>query len=63
MHQLGPISDAAPPFPQALPALAPLRAAVEREGSGDFSSMWAGQNTSSCQQAPAAEIVRALTAG
>ncbi|WP_043766055.1 NAD(P)H-dependent flavin oxidoreductase [Algiphilus aromaticivorans] len=62
MRELGPISDAVPPFPHALPALAPLRAAAEREGSGDYSSMWAGENTSGCRQAPAAKIVRGLMA-
>ena len=34
---------------------APLRAAAEAGGSGDFSPLWAGQNVSGCQAIPAAE--------
>src|SRR5205807_10466439 len=36
MKELGPISAAAPAFPLAAAALAPLRAEAERRGSGDF---------------------------
>lgn len=43
MREAGPISDAAPLFPLAGGALAPLRAAAEKAGSGDFMSLWAGQ--------------------
>ena len=43
MRELGPINAAAPAFPLAGGALAPLRAASEAKGSGDFSSMWSGQ--------------------
>ncbi|HEY4080111.1 MAG TPA: nitronate monooxygenase [Burkholderiaceae bacterium] len=43
MRELGPINAAAPAFPLAGGALAPLRAACEAKGSGDFSSMWSGQ--------------------
>ncbi|MDP3519768.1 MAG: nitronate monooxygenase [Hydrogenophaga sp.] len=43
MRELGPISPLAPAFPLAGGALAPLRAAAEAQGSGDFSPLWAGQ--------------------
>ncbi|NKF21185.1 NAD(P)H-dependent flavin oxidoreductase [Solimonas marina] len=43
MRELGPLSADAPPFPLAGTALAPLRAATEAGGSGDFQSLWAGQ--------------------
>jgi len=43
MRELGPISPLAPTFPLAGGALAPLRAAAEAQGSGDFSPLWAGQ--------------------
>ncbi|OAN36336.1 2-nitropropane dioxygenase [Chloroflexus islandicus] len=63
MRELGPINPAAPPFPLAASALAPLRAQVERQGSGDFSPLWAGQNVSGCQERPAAELTLGLAAG
>ena len=43
MRELGPISPVAPEFPLAGGALAPLGAKAQAQGSGDFSSMWAGQ--------------------
>lgn len=43
IRELGPVSDATPPFPHAATALAPLRAYAEQQGSGDFSPLWAGQ--------------------
>ena len=54
---------AAPAFPLATSASAPLRAKAEAAGSGDFSPLWSGQNASGCRAVPAAEIVRALAAG
>lgn len=63
MRELGAMSDVPPPFPLATAAIAPLRAKAEAQGSGDFSSLWAGQNTSGCHSVPAAEIARALAAG
>jgi len=61
--ELGPISTAAPAFPLATGALAPLRAAAERRGRGDFSPLWSGQNASGCREIPAADLTRALAAG
>lgn len=63
MRELGSISPAAPPFPLAGSALAPLRAKAESQGSTDFSPLWAGQNVSGCQEISAAKITRALAEG
>ena len=60
MKALGPISNAAPPFPLASSAIAPLRAKAESQGRGDFSPLWCGQNASGCKDMPAAELTRAL---
>lgn len=60
MRELGPLSPLAPAFPLASSALLPLRAAAEQRGSGDFSPLWAGQNTTGCTTRPAAELTRAL---
>lgn len=63
MRELGPISHATPAFPLAATAIAPLRAAAERQGRGDFSPLWSGQNTSGCKEIPAADLTRQLAAG
>lgn len=63
VRELGPMSLLAPAFPLAASAVLPLRAAAERQGSGDFSPLWAGQNTSGCRAAPAAELTQALAGG
>jgi nitronate monooxygenase len=62
MKELGPISSAAPAFPLATSAIAPLRARAESEGSGDFSPLWSGQNASGCREVPAAQLTRELAA-
>ena len=63
MRELGPMGTLAPAFPTATHALAPLRAAAENAGSGDFSPLWAGQNASGCKAVPAAQVVAGLAAG
>lgn len=63
MKELGPISSAAPAFPLATTAIAPLRAKAESQGLGDFSPLWSGQNASGCQAVPAAELTRMLASG
>jgi nitronate monooxygenase len=60
MRELGPMCESAPGFPWAGVAIAPLRAAAERVGSGDFSSMWCGQNASGCLEISAGEVTRRL---
>ena len=60
VRELGPISARAPAFPLATAALAPLRAAAEQRGSGDFSPLWSGQNASGCRAVPAGQRTREL---
>ncbi len=62
MRELGILNASAPAFPLAGAASAPLRAAAEKQGSGDFSPLWAGQNVSGCRAVPAAEMLKALLA-
>jgi len=62
MRELGPISSAAPPFPFAASAIAPLRARAESQGSGDFSPLWSGQNNSGCKEVSAGILTRELAA-
>jgi nitronate monooxygenase len=60
MRELGPISALSPEFPLATSGIAPLRVAAEKQGSGDFTPLWSGQNASGCREIPAAEMTRAL---
>lgn len=60
MRELGALNATAPPFPLATTAMAPLRATAERAGLGDFSPLWAGQNTTGCQTISAAHLTRVL---
>ena len=59
---LGAIHPAAPPFPYASAALAPLRAKAESEGRGDYSPLWAGQAAASARAIPAAQLTAELGA-
>ncbi len=63
IRERGPINAAAPEFPLATSAIAPLRAKAEARGSDDFSPLWSGQNASGCREMPAAGLVRELAAG
>ena len=63
MRELGPLNPAAPAFPTATAAIAPLRAHWEKQGSGDFSPLWSGQNASGCAAIPAAELTLQLARG
>ncbi len=60
MRELGRINDAAPAFPLAAAAMAPLRAKAEAAGSGDFSPLWSGQNPTGCKEVAAAQLTREL---
>jgi nitronate monooxygenase len=67
MRELGPLplrgaAVQVPAFPLASAALAPLRAAAEARGSGDFTPLWCGQNASGCRPVPAGELTRELAA-
>ncbi|MBX9611815.1 MAG: nitronate monooxygenase [Burkholderiales bacterium] len=63
MREIGPLSPLAPAFPLATAAIAPLRAKAEAHARGDFSPLWAGQNTAGCRAIPAAQVTRDLVAG
>jgi len=60
MREAGPISPDAPPFPHAATALAPLKAAAEKQGRVDFTNLWAGQAVALSREVPAAEMTRDL---
>ncbi len=60
IRELGPINPEAPAFPLAAPGIIPLRTAAESRGSGDFSSLWSGQNASGCREIPAADLTLSL---
>ncbi|MBE7635318.1 DUF561 domain-containing protein [Sneathiella sp. P13V-1] len=60
IREQGPISPNAPQFPMATAAMAPLRSKAESMGSGDFSPLWSGQNTSGCKEISAAELASEL---
>jgi nitronate monooxygenase len=60
MRELGPMIPNAPTFPLAGAASLPLRQKAESLGLGDFSPLWAGQNTSGCKDIPAAQLTEEL---
>ncbi len=60
LREVGPISADAPAFPHAATALAPLRAAAEKQGKVDFTNIWAGQAVRLAKEMPAADLTRAL---
>ena len=60
MREQGPIDDAAPNFPLARPAVAPLRAKAESQGSADFSPLWSGQAAILPPAMGAGELTRKL---
>lgn len=63
MRTLGPMHPAAPPFPLATAAIAPLRSHFEALGRTDCTPLWAGQNTRGCRPVPAADVVATLADG
>ncbi len=62
MNDLGALSDLAPAFPKASAALLPLKAAAEKKGRDDFSTLWSGQNAEGCREVSAADMTRSLAA-
>lgn len=60
MREVGPICDAAPEFPLAAAAIAPLRTKSEMVGSTDFSPLWSGQAARLNRELPAAELTKQL---
>lgn len=61
MRELGPLHEAAPAFPTAASALAPLRA--KARGSSDFSTLWAGQAAPLGREIGAGDLTRRLVQG
>ena len=60
IDDLGPVRSEAPPYPLASAALAPVRAAAERQGEYGFGPLWAGQAAPLGEALPAAELTRKL---
>ncbi|WP_416897775.1 MAG: NAD(P)H-dependent flavin oxidoreductase [Minwuia sp.] len=60
MREHGPMSPDAPPFPTAGGALVPLKAAAEKQGKADFSSLWAGQAAALGRKMETGELMRML---
>ena len=63
MRDLGPMNPQAPTFPNAANPLAPLRAAAEKAGTGDFSPLWTGQAVALAREKSAAQLTKELAAG
>ncbi|WP_086478998.1 NAD(P)H-dependent flavin oxidoreductase [Oceanospirillum sanctuarii] len=57
MAEQGPMSDKTPAFPLATNGIAPLRAAAEKQGSWDFSPLWAGTGAAECQEKSVTELI------
>lgn len=60
MRDLGPISPLAPAFPLATGAIAPLRAAYEKQGRADFSPLWSGEAAALAREEDAGALTRRL---
>jgi nitronate monooxygenase len=56
----GPICLEAPPFPLAAGAVAPLREAAEKRGSGDFSPLWSGEAAALAREKSAETLTHSL---
>ncbi len=60
--EVGPMCADAPQFPLAAGAAAPLRAAAEKLGSGDFSPLWAGEAAALARDEGAEALTRRVWA-
>jgi nitronate monooxygenase len=60
MREHGPMNNAAPAFPLATGAVAPLRAHWEKRGSGDYSPLWAGQAAALAREEDAGALTERL---
>jgi len=58
MREVGPTSADLPAFPLAAAAVAPLRAAAEKQGRGDFSPLWSGEAGALAREEDAGEATR-----
>ena len=63
MREMGPLDPSVPAFPLATASVAPLRAAAEAQGLGDFSPLWAGQHLCREPTPGAAALTRELARG
>ena len=63
MRELGPLSRAAPAFPLATAAVAPLRTHFEALGRTDCTPLWSGQNASGCRAVSATALTQELAHG
>lgn len=63
MRELGPLNPAAPAFPLATAAVAPLRAHFEALGRTDCTPLWSGQNASGCRAVSAEQLTQELAQG
>lgn len=62
IREIGPMSQNTSEFPLALTAISALKKQAESTGSGDFSSLWCGQNASGCDEVSAVEMTKRLAA-
>jgi nitronate monooxygenase len=60
IREIGPLAPLVPDFPRAAEALAPLRSQAEKNGSADFSTLWAGQAAALGGELPAGALTRML---
>ena len=60
MRELGPFSDIAPDFLSPAARSPRSRAKAQAQGSGDFSTMWAGQAAALGKEMPARELTARL---
>ena len=63
MREMGALDPSVPAFPLATASVAPLRAAAEAQGLGDFSPLWAGQHLRREPTLGAAALTRELARG
>jgi nitronate monooxygenase len=63
IKELGAMNASVPPFPLATSMIAPLRSKAESMGRGDFTPLWAGQNSSGCREVSASVLTRELARG
>ncbi|WP_419146893.1 NAD(P)H-dependent flavin oxidoreductase [Pseudoalteromonas 'SMAR'] len=63
MVELNYMSKDVPDFPYAAAALAPLRAAAESQGRGDFSHLWSGANRQGCREISTKAMIDLLWQG
>ena len=61
VREIGPLNDSVMDFPHTGIAMGRLRSSAEAAGSGDYTSLWCGQNASGCRRIAAGEMVGLLS--